>query len=68
MLEVRDALGRSAGAVPGRMGGIGSNEVAFEEGHRYIEEVVVIDTFDDSTEALSRYIELHRFEVSFMVY
>ena len=32
------------------------------EGHRYIEEVVVIDTFADSTEALRRYSELHRLE------
>lgn len=33
-----------------------------KEGHRYIEEVVVIDTFEDSTEALRRYSELHREE------
>jgi hypothetical protein len=33
-----------------------------EKGHRYIEEVVVIDTFADSTEALRRYSELHRQE------
>ena len=31
-----------------------------KEGHRYIEEVVVIDTFSDSTEAMRRYGELHR--------
>lgn len=31
-----------------------------KEGHRFIEEVVVIDTFGDSTEALRRYGELHR--------
>lgn len=30
------------------------------EGHRYIEEVIVIDTYDDSTGALQRYSELHR--------
>ena len=33
-----------------------------ERGHRYIEEVVVIDTFADSTEALRRYSELYRQE------
>ncbi|OXM14754.1 hypothetical protein [Paenibacillus herberti] len=33
-----------------------------ERGHRYIEEVVVIDTFADSTAALRRYSELHRQE------
>ncbi|KPV58528.1 hypothetical protein QJ48_15940 [Paenibacillus sp. A3] len=31
-----------------------------KEGYRYIEEVVVMDTFEDSTEALRRYSELHR--------
>ncbi|MFB5761998.1 hypothetical protein [Paenibacillus medicaginis] len=31
-----------------------------KEGHRYIEEMVVIDSFDDSTKALKRYTELHR--------
>ncbi|SFL49364.1 hypothetical protein SAMN03159341_106350 [Paenibacillus sp. 1_12] len=33
-----------------------------KEGHRYIEEVVVIDAFDDSTKARRRYSELHREE------
>ncbi len=31
-----------------------------KEGQRYIEEVVVIDTFNDSTLALRRYSELHK--------
>ena len=29
-------------------------------GQRYIEEMTVIDSFEDSTEALKRYSELHR--------
>ncbi|UHA75124.1 hypothetical protein [Paenibacillus sp. 481] len=33
-----------------------------EGGYRYIEEVVVIDKFADSTEALRRYSELHKQE------
>lgn len=33
-----------------------------ERGYRFIEEVFVIDTFADSTEALRRYSELHRQE------
>ncbi|MCR8635820.1 hypothetical protein [Paenibacillus radicis (ex Xue et al. 2023)] len=33
-----------------------------KEGHRYIEEVNVINTFNDSTEAMRRYSELHREE------
>ncbi|ANE46864.1 hypothetical protein SY83_11915 [Paenibacillus swuensis] len=33
-----------------------------EKGHRYIEEVVVIDALIDSREALRRYSELHRQE------
>lgn len=32
------------------------------EGNRYIEEVVVVDRFGDSTSALRRYSELHRQE------
>jgi hypothetical protein len=39
-----------------------ATKVHSKEGHRYIEEVVVIDAFDDSTEALRRYSELHRKE------
>lgn len=31
-----------------------------KEGQRFIEEVVVIDSFDDSTRALHRYSELHK--------
>lgn len=31
-----------------------------KEGQRYIEEMVVIDSYADSTEALKRYSELHR--------
>jgi hypothetical protein len=31
-------------------------------GNRYIEEVVVIDRFDDSTSAMRRYSELHKQE------
>jgi len=31
-----------------------------KEGQRFIEEVVVIDTFDDSIQALRRYSELHK--------
>lgn len=31
-----------------------------KEGQRYIEEMTVIDSFEDSTEALKRYSELHR--------
>lgn len=31
-----------------------------EEGSRYIEEVVVIDKFDDSMAAMRRYSELHK--------
>lgn len=31
-----------------------------EEGHRYIEEVVVIERFDHSTDAMSCYYNLHR--------
>ncbi|MDR6722843.1 hypothetical protein J2W91_001295 [Paenibacillus amylolyticus] len=30
------------------------------EGQRYIEEMSIIDSFDDSTEALKRYSELHQ--------
>lgn len=30
------------------------------EGNRYIEEVVVVDRFDDSTSAMRRYSELHK--------
>jgi hypothetical protein len=30
------------------------------EGHRYIEEVVVIDRFNNSSDAMKRYSELHR--------
>ncbi|MFW5437627.1 hypothetical protein [Paenibacillus apiarius] len=33
-----------------------------KEGQRYIEEVVVIDKFDDSTSAMRRYSELHKQE------
>ncbi|WP_240418103.1 hypothetical protein [Paenibacillus periandrae] len=33
-----------------------------KEGHRYIEEVIVIDAFDDPTKARRRYSELHREE------
>jgi hypothetical protein len=55
-------LGRSARAVPGRVGSVASNEGAFERRISYKEEVVVIDTFDDSTEALRRCSELHREE------
>jgi hypothetical protein len=32
------------------------------EGHRYIEEVVVIDQFDNSIDAMHRYNDLHREE------
>ena len=31
-----------------------------EEGKRYIEEVVVVDKFEDSTAAMRRYSELHK--------
>ncbi|MFC3747412.1 hypothetical protein [Paenibacillus sp. GCM10012306] len=31
-----------------------------KEGHRYIEEMDVIESFDDSTKALKRYSELHK--------
>lgn len=31
-----------------------------KEGQRYIEEMTVIDSFEDSTDALKRYSELHR--------
>lgn len=30
------------------------------DGNRYIEEVVVLDRFDDSTSAMRRYYELHK--------
>ncbi|MFE6074764.1 hypothetical protein ACFVQB_09840 [Paenibacillus sp. NPDC057886] len=30
------------------------------EGQRYIEEMAVIDSFDDSTQALKRYSQLHQ--------
>ncbi|TDF97052.1 hypothetical protein E1757_14470 [Paenibacillus piri] len=30
------------------------------DGNRYIEEVVVVDRFDDSTSAMRRYSELHK--------
>ncbi|GBF76398.1 hypothetical protein PA598K_04864 [Paenibacillus sp. 598K] len=33
-----------------------------KEGQRFIEEMTVIDSFDDSVEALKRYSELHREE------
>ena len=31
-----------------------------KEGHRYIEEVVVLDRFNNSPDAMRRYYELHR--------
>jgi len=33
-----------------------------EEGYCYVDEVAVIDRYDDSTEAMKRYYELHRKE------
>lgn len=32
------------------------------DGNRYIEEVVVVDRFDNSTSAMRRYSELHKLE------
>lgn len=39
-----------------------ATKASSKEGQRFIEEMTVIDSFDDSVKALKRYSELHREE------